>query len=807
MGFNDQFHLIRRRELLRWAALAGVPALPGCWVGDSNAQSGPPKSGFSLGTNLSGMEWAQPGFRKGGSTLPNLHYTVPRKADITWLAQQGFKRNRLPVAWEMLQPVLFDAKPNDAARALVGQPGEFNAQYAQFITDVLDAHAAAGAKCIVDLHNYCRYRDFRYGPDGGVAGLKPGSTPRHWPYTEDPNGVQERIFSLAANATLTQAHFADFWRRAAQRWKDHPGLAGYGLMNEPHDLPRPGELEASEGGGEDLAIWPAYARAALDAIRKVDARTPVYVAGNEWSAATSLARSNPGFPLAGDNVVYEVHLYLDASSSGHAFDFDTEAKKGYSAGLSRRAINADTGVKRLEQAVEWARDKKARVALTEIGMPLDDPRWQEMFMRTMAYAASNGVEVYSWMGGGHWPVRNYPIHHVPGWHENRTLPPPVAGPMQQAAGIEHFALFDDGAGWAQQGQPVTITVYARGFLRQAITLEVASDGGKLGKARVTIPAGANGSDSYTFTPEPGRVHTLSYKAAGNLALPPARRVYAIADPVAYASRDLAEAAHAILARYGAAKWDMAQAYTDYVNGAPSRDGQPVRAVSDSGFGSSFGNALEMLHFANNDGATAKVNLPPVMRPVNGRAAIDLSPPETWGLWCKKSAPQAEVLPRPRNRVPYDVGDEQFALVVIRPADERAGGVAFQASRAEKGCLSELSLAEGKPQARWIDEGGGQAVLAAPEPLPAQKPAVLAFAASRGAQVLRVNGRAVAQGNSTLGQGVFNQLLLGWGFVDYYPRDSLRGQLHAAVTGRGRPSDAELAVLEKYLLSLAAERSA
>jgi aryl-phospho-beta-D-glucosidase BglC (GH1 family) len=803
MGSRDFHPLIRRRELLRWAALAGMPALPGCLAAESSAQTGPPKAGFSIGTNLSGMEWAKPGFRKGGSTLPNLHYTVPRQADIAWLAQQGFKRNRLPVQWELLQPVLFDAKPDAAARGLAGEPGEFDAQYAQFVTDVLDAHAAAGAKCLIDLHNYCRYRDFRYAPDGRVAGLKPGPTPRHRPYTEDAGGIQERIFSLAPGATLTQAHFADFWRRAAQRWKDHPGLGGYGLMNEPHDLPRPGELEASEGGGEDLAIWPAYARAAIDAIRRVDARTPIYVASNEWSSAMSLATRNPGFPLAGDHLVYEVHLYLDASSAGHAFDYDTEVKKGYSAGLGGRPIDADAGAKRLAQSVDWARKHNQRVALTEIGMPLDDPRWQEMFTRTMAYAAAHGVEVYSWMGGNHWPIRNYPIHHVPGWHQGRTLPPPVAGPMLQAAGLERFALFDDGAAWAPPEQPVAVTVYARGFLRQPLVLEVASDaGGKFDKTRLTIPAGANGRDTYTFTPEAGRVHTLSYRGPEQVALPPSRRVYAIADAVAHAPRDLAAAAHAVLARHGAAKWDMAHAHTDYVGGAPARDGQPVRAVADSGFGSSEGNALEMLHFANNDGATAKVNLPPVLRSVNGRAGIDLSAPETWGLWCKKTAPQAQVVPRPRNRVPYDAADEQFAMVVLRPAGANAGGIAFQASRAEQGCLAELSLVDGRPQARWVDERGQQTVLASPVPLAAGAPAVLAFAAARGAQVLRVNGQVAAQGQATVGPGVFNQLLLGWGFTDHYPRDSLRGVLHAAVTGKGRPADAELAVLEKYLLALA-----
>ncbi|HEY1226918.1 MAG TPA: cellulase family glycosylhydrolase, partial [Ramlibacter sp.] len=493
----------RRRWLMQLAALGAVPTLPGCLWNESSAQPARPAT---LGTNLSGMEWTQPGIRRGASTLPNLHFTVPRKADIAWLAQNGLRKNRLPVLWEMLQPVLFDSRPNAATRALVGEPGELHAQYAQFITDVLDAHAAVGARCILDLHNYCRYRDFRYQPDGSVAGLQKPPTPQHRAYTDDGNAVVERIFSLAPGATLTQAQFADVWTRAARRWKDHPGLAGYGLMNEPHDLPAPGRTEQSEGGGEDLAIWPAYARAAVAAIRQVDARTPIYVASNGWSQATALAEQNPGFPLQGSNLVYEVHLYLDAASSGHAFDYDSEARKGYSAGLGKRAIEADTGARRLEQAVRWARKHDVQVALTEVGMPLDDARWQEMFLRTAVAAVRSGVEIYSWMGGAHWPIRNHALNHVPGWYQDRTLVPAVAGPMLQAAGVARATLYDEGAGMAPAGQPVTVTVSARGSLAQPLALTVASDaGGNFSKTALTIPAGANGADSFTFTPPAGKV--------------------------------------------------------------------------------------------------------------------------------------------------------------------------------------------------------------------------------------------------------------------------------------------------------------
>lgn len=794
---------MRRRSFVHLAAAAGAaPLLPGCFWLESSAQAA--RTGASIGTNLSGMEWPKPNIRKGNSTLGNLHYAAPRKAEIAWLAEGGFRRNRLPILWEMLQPVLFDASPNAATRALVGEPGEFHALYAQQITDVLDAHAAAGAKCIIDLHNYCRYRDHRYAPDGSVPGLKPGQTPLQRPYTEDPNGVQERIFALAPGATLTQAHFTDVWVRIARRWKDHPGLAGYGLMNEPHDMPRPGQLEASEGGGEDLTIWPTYARAAVEAIRKVDPATVIYVAGNEWSSAMGMGKSNPGFPLQGSNLVYEVHLYLDASSNGHAFDYETEVRKGYAAGVGNKPIDAETGVRRLAKAVDWARDKKVRVALTEVGMPVDDDRWQEMFQRTVRYALQNGVEVYSWMGGNHWPIRNYPIHHVPGWHQDRTLEPAVAGPMLLAAGINRATVYDDAPGWSAPGTPVTVTVYARGHLDKPLSLQVVSDGGgHLSKTTVTLPAGANSADRFTFTPPANRVTTLRYTGAAGVQVPPPRKVYSLADPVSIAGTQLADAAHAILARLGASKWEMAHGFTDYVGGSPAQDGQLVRAVRDSGYGSGYGNALEMVNFLNRDNPRAVgAMVPPVLRNLDGRKALDVSAADTWGLWCKKTAPKPGVQPNPRDRMPFDLQDEHFLLAAIAHPGGDGSGVIAQASRAEERYCSELALEQGRPQARWTDGGGQKVVLTAPQRLAPRQPAVLSLVATRGAQVLRMNSQAVGQSASRLAPGVFSQLLIGWGFTNHYPNDSFRGQVYGVIAGKGRPPEAELAVLERYLLSLA-----
>jgi endoglucanase len=123
-----------------------------------------------MGTNLSGMEWARPGLRYGLSSEPNIHFSVPRAAEVAYLAACGYRKNRLPIQWELLQPMLHDTPANAAAQAAIGKPGAFHAGYESYISGVLDAHAAAGIQCIIDCHNYCRYQDFRFQGDGSVIG-------------------------------------------------------------------------------------------------------------------------------------------------------------------------------------------------------------------------------------------------------------------------------------------------------------------------------------------------------------------------------------------------------------------------------------------------------------------------------------------------------------------------------------------------------------------------------------------------------------------------------------------------------------
>ena len=791
---------MHRREFSQAAAAMAALGLWGRQHAQAAGQLEAKMPPVVMGSNLSGLEWAIPGLRHGLSSAPNIHFTVPRKSDVAYLAACGFTKNRLPIQWELLQPMLPGTVANAAARSLIGEPGAFHAGYASYITGLLDAHAASGTRCIIDLHNYARYWDFIYQPDGSVIGLKAAPDPLLRPYTTDRSQIVRRIFALEKGATLTPALFNDVWRRIATMWKGHPGLGGYGLMNEPHEMPERGSIVESKRGRDDLMILPVFMQAAIDTIRALDKETPIYVAGNEWSNAASLATKNPGYPLSGTGLIYEVHTYLDRRSTGQAFDWDTESSPRKIGGVQGAPITRTTGRERIRSAVDWAREKGVKLALGEVGMPVDDPRWAESFRNTIDLALQNGVEVYSWMAGNHWPIRSNALSHVAGWHQNKTLEPLVSGVMKASAGIAQAMLFDDGPGHARAGTPVTITVYARGNLARPLRLSVAVKGrGKLSKEELTIPAGPNGQDSFSYTPAENQVAVLSYASLGQPAVPvpPPRKVFSLADPVAYAATSLGDAAMAIIAKYNACKWDMADGYTDYMLGAPAASGQVVRAVSDSGYGSSPGNAMEMVNWTNKESpAMGKMTLP-VLRVANGRKS-SVHQSDTFGFWCMKSVPQADVRPNPVNRIPYNIEDSYFAIAAVGIAAQDSSGLVFQASESEANHACELGFSKGRPVVRWEDAKGRKVELSGPDKLAPNRLSVLAFTCAPEEQALRVNSVLVDSGSARFAPGYFNQMLIGWGFRSYYPQEGFSGNIYAVITGKGVPTASELAILERYL---------
>lgn len=219
------------------------------------------EAGGGFGTEGGGYSAQQPG--KYGTD-----YAYPSARSLRFLARRGLSLVRLSFSWERIQPGLHGPLSDE--------------ELGRLRSTVAAAHAA-GLRVVLDLHNYGRYRTV--ASDGSVL---------------------ERVLGTPE---LPASDLADVWRRLTEAFKGEPGIWGYGLMNEPHDLPGP-------RAGADT--WEQASQEAVDAIRGVGDRTQVLVAGMQWSRVAGWASTHPR-PWITDParaLRYEGHQYFDSDYSG-----------------------------------------------------------------------------------------------------------------------------------------------------------------------------------------------------------------------------------------------------------------------------------------------------------------------------------------------------------------------------------------------------------------------------------------------------------------------------------------------------------
>jgi hypothetical protein len=151
----------------------------------------------------------------------------------------------------------------------------------------------------------------------------------------------------------TNAHFADFWSKVAEHFKDNPNVI-FGLCNEPNQ--------------HTPSQWLETANAAIAAIRSAGALQEILVPGTYWTGAWSWTTNFPEDPDGSNadvigtgvidpanNFAFEVHQYLDADSSG----------------TQPGAVSATIGVERLTAITEWAEATGSRLFLGEVGATND----------------------------------------------------------------------------------------------------------------------------------------------------------------------------------------------------------------------------------------------------------------------------------------------------------------------------------------------------------------------------------------------------------------------------------------------------
>jgi len=182
-------------------------------------------------------------------------------AQMNHFSENGFNTFRLPVGWQYL------------TSGVVG--GDLDAtnfgKYDSLIQNCLNR----GAFCVIDIHNYARWNGAIIGQGG-------------------PSNEQ----------------FAALWTSLATHYKDQPKVI-FGIMNEPHDV--------------DIQTWAATVQVAVTAIRSTGATSQtILLPGDNYTGAGTFISSGSAQALNAvtnpdgsiDNLVFDVHQYLDSDNSG-----------------------------------------------------------------------------------------------------------------------------------------------------------------------------------------------------------------------------------------------------------------------------------------------------------------------------------------------------------------------------------------------------------------------------------------------------------------------------------------------------------
>jgi rhamnogalacturonyl hydrolase YesR len=292
-----------------------------------------------FGVNLAGAEFDE----KNMPGEYNKHYTYPTAKELDYFKSKGLTLIRLPFKWERLQPELY---------------GKLNDNELSCLKTFVSAAEDRQMCVILDLHNYGR----RF-----VNGTK-------WIIGE--NG-------------LTVDHFADLWKRIAFEMKEYTNIYGYGLMNEPHDL-------------KESVTWFEMAQAAINAIREIDGKTTIVVAGDDWSSAERWIEKSDTLKYLmdpGDNLLFEAHVYFDKDASG-------SYKKSY----DDEECFPEKGIERVRPFAQWLKENGRKGFIGEYGVPHNDKRWLETMDIFLAYLQKEGINATYWAAGPWWGNYTLSIH-------------------------------------------------------------------------------------------------------------------------------------------------------------------------------------------------------------------------------------------------------------------------------------------------------------------------------------------------------------------------------------------------------------
>jgi len=304
----------------------------------------------------------------------------------------GFNFVRYLILWDAVEP----------------EPGEINQAYFDLVQERLDWFHEAGILVVIDMHQDVYAA--RFCCDGApewaiIDDGEPFEMQGAWYQNYFQPAVQrafDNFWDYEGPHPELQDHYAGAWEAVARRFKDHPAVIGYDIMNEPHpgsmmDLTELIGIENPDAGPSPVfdttRLQPFYQRM-INRIRQVDNDNwifyePRYGApGNGFKSYLGVLED----PRPGENrIAYFPHLY----------SIRLEAKEEYDPSV-------DTSVFEWEQRREEEKlAQNAPLLLGEWGLnpSFDNAR---LFMRhvvEMSDRSLAGWAYWSWDPGG-WSIVN-----------------------------------------------------------------------------------------------------------------------------------------------------------------------------------------------------------------------------------------------------------------------------------------------------------------------------------------------------------------------------------------------------------------
>lgn len=287
-GVKLQLHYDSPSAGKQWPGLTGAPIGTFPWrevYGLANIESDVTKGVLQLGLQGSSgtvwmsdvriVAWRQKAVRPApaanapaayrGHSLPRLRGVMSPNAfamdDFDTLA----KWNVNVIRWQMTR----DWGKSGTDRDLAEYDQWLNGKLDD-LSKALDAAAARGIKVVIDMHS----------PPGGRLDDRSMRMFYEKPYAD---------------------HFVTIWERMARRFKDHPAVWGYDLVNEPvQNRPSP----------PGLLDWYGLQVRAAKAIRAIDPKTAIIFEVDQWDAPAVFDYLQP---TDVPNVVYQVHMYQPGS--------------------------------------------------------------------------------------------------------------------------------------------------------------------------------------------------------------------------------------------------------------------------------------------------------------------------------------------------------------------------------------------------------------------------------------------------------------------------------------------------------------